>query len=217
VQSLIDVDFKQYQKEEEKRAKEEAAKKAKEEGEEGKESDGSGEAVEVESNEDPGVETITTTTTTTVVQTVKKIKKPKPEADFSAAANDKPKGSESIIPSGRRAELLNVPDAKYQQESEWAQYTTPSAPVDPTAYVIKRDDEDEVYLGLRVYTHKDTPAVVVGRLKVTQEKKSVDQKDDKASDDDKPQEKQKQALNSLLDEICDCDECRGLQKSHPQD
>lgn len=220
LQSLIDVDYKQYQKAEEKRAKEEAAaKKAKEEAEnEENQSVYSEEAVEVESSDDPGVETITTTTTTTVVQTVKKIKKPKPEGDVSVGANGKPKASESGVPLSHRAELLNVPDAKYQQEHEWAQYVAPATPVDPTAYVIKRDDEDDVYLGLRVYTHKDIPAVVVGRLRVMPEKKSVGQNlDDKASDDDKPQEKPKQILNALLDDICECEECRGLQKSHLQD
>ncbi|XP_006462259.1 hypothetical protein AGABI2DRAFT_71002 [Agaricus bisporus var. bisporus H97] len=215
LQSLIDTDFKQYKKEQEKRAKEEAAKKAEEEAED----EGSkAEAVEVESDDDPGAETITTTTTTTVVQTVKKVKKPKPEAivDSSMSSSGQPKGNESTIPSNRRPELLNVPNPKYQQEHEWAQYTTSTAPVDPTAYIIKRDDEDDVYLGLRVYTHKDTPAVVVGRLKVTPEQKSADRKDEKTSDDN-PQETRKQTLGSLLDDDCDCDECRGLQKPHPQD
>jgi len=34
---------------------------------------------------------------------------------------------------------------------------------------IPHDDSNSIYVGLRVYTHKDVPAVVVGRLKATKE------------------------------------------------
>jgi co-chaperonin GroES (HSP10) len=35
--------------------------------------------------------------------------------------------------------------------------------------LIPHDDSNSIYVGLRVYTHKDVPAVVVGRLKATKE------------------------------------------------
>lgn len=166
------------------------------------------------------METVTTTTTTTVVQTVKKVKKPKVEAVLTSSnpENDKPKGNESAIRS-HRPDLLNVPDPKYQQEQEWT-YTIPTttAPIEPTSYIIKRDDEDALYLGLRVYTHKDAPAEVVGRLKV-EPGKDGDKKDvgDKASDSDKSTVEERQSLSSLVDSLegtCDCEECEG-RMAHP--
>lgn len=36
---------------------------------------------------------------------------------------------------------------------------------------IPHDDPNSIYVGLRVYTHKDVPAVVIGRLKVAKEVK----------------------------------------------
>ena len=36
---------------------------------------------------------------------------------------------------------------------------------------IPHDDSNSIYVGLRVYTHKDVPAVVVGRLKASKEVK----------------------------------------------
>ena len=35
--------------------------------------------------------------------------------------------------------------------------------------IIPHDDSNSIYVGLRVYTHKDVPAVVVGRLKAAKE------------------------------------------------
>ena len=35
--------------------------------------------------------------------------------------------------------------------------------------IIPHDDSNSIYVGLRVYTHKDVPAVVVGRLKAKKE------------------------------------------------
>jgi len=35
--------------------------------------------------------------------------------------------------------------------------------------IIPHDDSNSIYVGLRVYTHKDVPALVVGRLKATKE------------------------------------------------
>lgn len=34
---------------------------------------------------------------------------------------------------------------------------------------IPHDDSNSIYVGLRVYTHKDVPAVVVGQLKAAKE------------------------------------------------
>jgi hypothetical protein len=41
---------------------------------------------------------------------------------------------------------------------------------------IPYDDPNSVYVGLRVYTHKDVPAVVVGKLKVDSEKEVLAQR-----------------------------------------
>ncbi|KAF8814237.1 hypothetical protein BYT27DRAFT_7179669, partial [Phlegmacium glaucopus] len=38
---------------------------------------------------------------------------------------------------------------------------------------IPHDDSNAVYVGLRVYTHKDVPAVVVGCLKAVVEVKTI--------------------------------------------
>lgn len=157
---------------------------------------------------------VTTTTTTTVVQTVKKVKKPT-SAETSSPGNDKPKGNQSGRHSGN-PERLNIPDPKYQQEQEWTFTANETVSIEPTKYVITRDDEDALYLGLKVYTHKDVPVVVVGRLKAEPEKDKKDS-EEKKSEEDKGKGVKRQSLSSLVDSLedtCDCDECRGRQ-SHP--
>jgi hypothetical protein len=224
LESLIERDFKEYQKEKEKKAKEEE-KKAKEAAEakkdDTKDEEGKTEVSEVETKDDEdGVETVTTTTTTTVVQTVKKVKKPKANVASSESKSDgeQPKPNESGIRS-RASKRFNLPDHIYQQEQEWT-YGIDSAPdgtTEPTKYTIIRNEEDELYLGLRVYTHKDVPAVVVGILKVGAERKDEKKEGTEENKADEKQDVARQSLSSLvasLEDTCDCDACRG-RMSHP--
>jgi hypothetical protein len=225
--SLIDRDYKEYQKEQERKAKEETEKKAKDAADAEKsddDSDGKTTGDESRDVDEDGVETITTTTTTTIVQTVKKVKKPNTDVVSSKTGGPgKPKGNESGAPSQFDTRLLNLPDHMYQQEQEWtyAPGNSDSTP-DPTKYVIMRAEEDDIYLGLRVYTHKDVPAVVVGRLKAQAEKKDnkegkEDEEDKKEDGEDKEKGDAKQSLSSLVDSLedtCDCDECQG-RTAHP--
>lgn len=222
--SLIDRDYKEYRKEQERQAKEEAERKAKE-AEESDESDNdSKESSTVESKEDEdGIETTTTTTTTTVVQTVKKVKRPKMEGtpSNSKADSDKPKVNESGPLSQQDPRRLNIPDYIYQQEQAWtfAAVASSDSSDDPTKYKITREDEDDLYLGLRVYTHKDVPAVVVGRLKAEPEKKEEKKEEKEAREDEEKKSKEgaKESLSALIDsleDVCDCDECHG-RMAHP--
>ncbi|KAF9449391.1 cysteine proteinase [Macrolepiota fuliginosa MF-IS2] len=213
LETLIDRDYKDHQKE---KAKAEEERKAKE-GE--KELNGDEKAEDTEDDEvsdEDGDQTITTTTTTTVVQTVKKVKRPKLDPSLEPKPpSGKPVGNESGLSSDIHPELLNRPDPKYQQEYEWASAATQTPEVDPTKYIITRDDEDALYLGLKVYTHRDAPAVVVGRLKAEPEAKEKKKTDD--SEDSKGSGVVKQSLSSLVDSLedtCDCHECQGRQ-SHP--
>ncbi|KXN92871.1 hypothetical protein AN958_07080 [Leucoagaricus sp. SymC.cos] len=193
---LIDRDYKEYQ---ERKAKEvalrdaEKAKKAPEpkvmeDGEEDNDDDDkSGETVnEIVSKEDKdGAETITTTTTTTVVRTVKKVEKAKTESETKVDIGVA-KGNNEGVPS-RDARLLNAPDHRYQQELAASPGTVSP---DPTKYTIKWTENDELYLGLRVYTHKDVPAAVVGTLRVQAEKKEEKPADNGSGDESKQEEEE---------------------------
>lgn len=110
-----------------------------------------------------------------------------------------------------------MPDPKYQQEQLWAATADASTSTDPTKYVIVRNDEDSLYLGLRVYTHKDAPAVVVGRLKAEPEKKEKEGGSGESAEQSKDsKDDTKQSLSSLdsMEDLCDCEECKG-RSAHP--
>lgn len=147
------------------------------------------------------------------------MKRPKDGGVPSAAKPDGAKGNESG-PMGILSRLrnLNMPDPKYQQEQLWADTATAAVNTDPTKYVVVRNDEDSLYLGLRVYTNKNVPATVVGRLKAEPEKKEKDSSSGDGTGESKdPKEDKKQSLSSLVDsleDVCDCDECKG-RTSHP--
>ncbi|KAF8889520.1 hypothetical protein CPB84DRAFT_1849319 [Gymnopilus junonius] len=149
-----------------------------------------------EINED-GTVTTTTTTTTTVQRVVVSSKKvtAKPEAVIDTASEnptspllvpstlEAPTKSESSTPA-RPDSALDVPNAPDSGNTNRATKSSGrQAPrgaddggSDPTVpekgkVLVDHDDPNSVFIGLRVYTNKDVPAVVVGRLKTDLEGK----------------------------------------------
>ncbi|KAF8194986.1 hypothetical protein BJ912DRAFT_847616 [Pholiota molesta] len=118
----------------------------------------------------------TTTTTTTKVETVVVKKSVKTEAPIEKEIKEKP---EEKPASPKSTSALSLPS----EQAPASGTVTPAVPDDPNTadastdrlrgrrpmekgkVAVPHDDPNSVYVGLRVYTHKDAPAVVVGRLK----------------------------------------------------
>ncbi|KDR70872.1 hypothetical protein GALMADRAFT_75596 [Galerina marginata CBS 339.88] len=131
-----------------------------------------------ETNEDGSV-TTTTTTTTTKTETVVVSSKTNPtKLEIKPTATPAKPASPATPP---QPELPIEPIEPISSGT-----ATPAAPNvssdDPNTpdtpekgkVLIDHDDPNTVYIGLRVYTHKDVPAVVVGRLKTDSETASED-------------------------------------------
>ena len=147
-----------------------------------------------EKTADGTVTTTTTTTTTTKVETVvvnksanstttKADPSPDPIPDKPApidvpVESNAPSGT--VTPAAPNADFATPPDSisNFREGKRHARQSTPrgynygDAPEtkkeDETGKVtVPHDNPNSVYVGLRVYTHKDVPAVVVGRLKTT--------------------------------------------------
>ncbi|KAF8159960.1 hypothetical protein B0H34DRAFT_424573 [Crassisporium funariophilum] len=131
-----------------------------------------------ETNEDVTV-TTTTTTTTKMVETVvvnKKAKITKSEKP-SVPALEKPVHielpskldipAEPTAPSGTVTPADSFNDRQRSANPRRSNYgdVAEAKPAEKGRVTIPHDDPNSVYVGLRVYTHKDVPAVVVGRLK----------------------------------------------------
>jgi hypothetical protein len=127
--------------------------------------------------------TVTTTTVTTETKTVVV------KQGSKATSNDTATPSQVATPADTDAvapiiatETLNVPhdgrarmatadedaDADADEPDGSAASATSETP-EKRKFAVPQADENTVYIGLRVYTHKDVPAVVVGRVK-TEEK-----------------------------------------------
>jgi hypothetical protein len=97
-------------------------------------------AVDVSAESDTSIDTITTVA---------------PNID-----SDTPPDSTSVFNDGHARE--NAPHGYNYGES-----TDTKKEEEKGKVTIPHDDPNSIYVGLRVYTHKDVPAVVVGRLKAT--------------------------------------------------
>lgn len=119
---------------------------------------------------------ITTTTTTTVVK--KKSEGSTAKVGVADANGDADLDSTSTLaddrPNAPQLERLEtcLVDSGHVGNSPLPQFPPlpPQAPQPsdnnlPSNAIEIMEDENSVYLGLRVYTHKDTPIVIVGRLK----------------------------------------------------
>ena len=125
--------------------------------------------------------TVTTTTVTTETKTVVV------KQGSKATSNDPATPTQVATPADTDAvapiiatESLNVPhdtkprmatadeEADADETDSSAASATPETP-EKGKFTVPQADENTVYIGLRVYTHKDVPAVVVGRVK-TEEK-----------------------------------------------
>jgi hypothetical protein len=162
---LIERDLAQYKKEQEKRAKK----------------------TETEDAEDGTTVTVTTVTTTTTTKTEKVVKKNVPDPTHEGPKGETYKGpplslppiapevqavdSCEIDPGHVRyralSPLLPMPLPMPRSLSPLPPPPPPPPPVNnvPSNNIEIYEDEDTVYLGLRVYTNKDAPAKVGGKLK----------------------------------------------------
>ncbi|KAF9480348.1 cysteine proteinase [Pholiota conissans] len=122
--------------------------------------------------EDGAVTTTTTTTTTKVEKVVvqKAVKKEK-EAPSEKETKDKP-AENTTSPKPTPGLLPAEPPAPNSGATTPAAGDDPNTPDPSTDRLLEKgkvavphDDPNSVYVGLRVYTHKDAPAAVVGRLK----------------------------------------------------
>ena len=168
---MIQRDFDEYQKK--KKAAEETTTSTSEE----KTADGT-------------VITTTTTTTTTKVETIvvnktaattaKVDSSPDPVPDKPAAVDVSVETEASIIgtitPAAPNIDFNTPPDStsvvneghareNAQRGYNYGDTTDTKKEEEKGKVAIPHDDSNSIYVGLRVYTHKDVPAVVVGRLK----------------------------------------------------
>ncbi|TFK38213.1 hypothetical protein BDQ12DRAFT_735790 [Crucibulum laeve] len=120
-------------------------------------------------DDDDDAVTTTTTTTTVVVQKVSKKGKKNPDGPPGIKENHFSLKNNSTGDA-------NSDNGDGEEVDASAQTGTPPT-VAPSPYeeLLARDD-NSVYIGLRVYTHKDAPAVVVGRLKADLEKPNESEK-----------------------------------------
>ncbi|KAF6759437.1 hypothetical protein DFP72DRAFT_885181 [Ephemerocybe angulata] len=147
LQTLIETDFAEFEK---KKAEDEKVKTS-----------------TTEEVSDDG--TVTTTTTTVVTETKQIVVKSatKPKAD-GAPAETTPEvttvsTSESNAATGTAAPT--APTADGQATSATAGSTAPAVKVEDGKVTVPYDDINNVVVGLRVYTNKDVPVTVVGRLR----------------------------------------------------
>ena len=75
-----------------------------------------------------------------------------------------PPDSVSSISEGNARENAQQPQQRYG-EYNYGDTTETKKEEEKGKVIIPHDDSNSIYVGLRVYTHKDVPAVVVGRLK----------------------------------------------------
>ena len=143
---------------------------------------------------DGTVTTTTTTTTTTKVETivVNKTAATTTKVDSSPdiVVPDKPAlfdvsletgasiGTAPSIDSNTPPDSTCVVNEVHARESAQPGYNHGDDPTvtkkeeeEKGKVAIPHDDPNSIYVGLRVYTHKDVPAVVVGRLKAVKEVK----------------------------------------------
>jgi len=155
-----------------------------------------------EKKADGTVTTTTTTTTTTKVETVvvnksattattatTKVDDPpadpipdKPTPIDVSVESDVPSGT--VTPAAPNADSNTPPDSiregharegrsrGYNNNNNYGDSTETKKEDEKGKVTVPHDDSNSVYVGLRVYTHKDAPAVVVGRLKPKEEVKS---------------------------------------------
>jgi hypothetical protein len=144
-----------------------------------------------EKSEDGTVTTTTTTTTTTKVETVvvnktaattTKDSSPDFVPDKPAAVDVSTETDTSIdtittpvapnIDSNTPPDSNSVVNEGHARENarhgyNYGESTETKKEEEKGKVTIPHDDSNSIYVGLRVYTHKDVPAVVVGRLKET--------------------------------------------------
>lgn len=161
---LIDRDLAQYKKEQEQKAKE----------------------AETQAKEDGTTVTVTTVTTTTTTKTEKVMKKnvpdSVPEKPQDEIYNGPSLGLPPIAPEVQAVDsceidpghvryralspsLLPMPPMPFPRSLSPAPPPPPPVNNGPSNNLEIYEDEDTVYLGLRVYTNKDAPAKVSGKLK----------------------------------------------------
>ena len=171
LESLIDRDFEEYDKK--KKAAEEIAT-----------------STSVEEKSADGIVTTTTTTiTTTKVETIvvnktaattTKDSSPDLVVDKPAAVDVSAETDTSIdtiptpvapnIDSNTPPDSTSVVNEGHARENaprgyNYGETTDTKKEEEKGKVTIPHDDSNSIYVGLRVYTHKDVPAVVVGRLK----------------------------------------------------
>ena len=146
---------------------------------------------------DGTVTTTTTTTTTTKVETIVvnktaattiKVDSPSDPVSDKPAAVDASVETEALIDTITSAApnvdsntppdsttVVNEGHARENAQQRGYDYgDTPDTKKEEEKgkVTIPHDDSNSIYVGLRVYTHKDVPAVVAGRLKAVKEVKS---------------------------------------------
>ncbi|KAF9009888.1 hypothetical protein BDQ17DRAFT_1347079 [Cyathus striatus] len=171
VTDLIEKDYAQYEKKRKEKEEKEKQKKTEEQEEDKEGSDGSSSWADAESDNDSD-EVTTTTTMTTVVVT----KKSKKEAK---AANTKPLGSSAATPASasgldsKAPRGLGPKDMKPSTESDTGCENVPAPipvvmvdnePPVPYSEYLSQDDHN-LFLGLKVYTKKEVPVTIEGRLR----------------------------------------------------
>ena len=133
----------------------------------------------VEQVGEDGTVTVTTTTVTTETKTVVVKQGSKATSSDTSTAPRPATPSQVATPADTDAitatESLNVPhdtrarmatgdeEADADEADSSAASTAPETP-EKAKFTVPQADENTVYIGLRVYTHKDVPAVVVGRV-----------------------------------------------------
>ena len=127
--------------------------------------------------------TVTTTTVTTETKTVVVKQGSKATSNDTAKATQPATPGQPATPADTDAvapiiatESLNVPhdtkprmatadeEGDADETDSSAASATPETP-EKGKFTVPQADENTVYIGLRVYTHRDVPAVVVGRVK----------------------------------------------------
>jgi len=121
-----------------------------------------------------------TTTTTTVVTTetkqvvVKTAAKPKPAPEAAKKEEGAKDAAIASATSETKTSSLLPGDGLGDITSLTTTTTLPSITVEGGKATVPYDDTDTVFIGLRVYTNKDVPVVVTGKLKEeTKEKETT--------------------------------------------
>lgn len=141
----------------------------------------------VEQVREDGTVTVTTTTVTTETKTVVVKQGSKATSNDTATATRPATpgqvatpvdtdaaapiiATESLnVPHDSRARMATADEEADADEADSSAASTAAETPEKGKFAVPQADENTVYIGLRVYTHKDVPAVVVGRVK-TEEK-----------------------------------------------